>query len=263
MKSKSSTLESPANKALKHYLDDLLSVHINNQENDNSDTNQSKEEHSSLIRAQKLLQQANVVHDELFQPAEDSSVESKHEVLNKNTSLTEKTVAVDKENRTTADINTKGELYLSSDALRDRLPTTFQVLLCDIAGVTIAIPLVELGSIQKLGKLSSIAGKPMWFKGVFVKGEQTYNCIDASKWLVPEKHKSSQFKECDYKFGVQLGKTPFLLCCSEVNSTIEVSKDDIEWRENPKKRLWLAGLVKKQMCALIDSETMVEEVLSH
>lgn len=149
-----------------------------------------------------------------------------------------------------------------SISLRDALPERFQVLLCKVAGLTIAVPLVELGGIHELSKISKLAGKPDWFKGILIKGDMKYQCIDAARWIMPEKFSPERVKNIEYKFAIQLGKTPFILCCESVSSTIELNKSDIKWRTDDKKRPWLAGLLKEKMCALIDGARMVQVVLA-
>lgn len=44
----------------------------------------------------------------------------------------------------------------------------FQALFFDVAGLTVAVPLTELGGIHNMGKLNSLIGKPDWFMGVMV-----------------------------------------------------------------------------------------------
>ena len=146
-------------------------------------------------------------------------------------------------------------------SLQTSLSERFQVLLCKVAGLTIAVPLVELGGIHQLTKLSTIAGKPDWFKGILIKGDVKYQCIDAARWIMPEKVSAEMAKTIDYKFAIQLGKSPYVLCCESVSSTVELSKDEIKWRKDDIKRPWLAGLLKEKMCALIDGARMVQVVL--
>ncbi len=45
---------------------------------------------------------------------------------------------------------------------------SFQAMFFDVAGLTIAVPLIELGGIHKVSKTTSLVGKPDWFKGVMV-----------------------------------------------------------------------------------------------
>ena len=144
--------------------------------------------------------------------------------------------------------------------LQEHLEPRFQALLCEVAGLTLAIPLVELGGIHRLSKITNIVGKPCWFLGVLIKGSETFNCIDIAPWLAPQKYTPQLAQSNDYKFAVQLGKTPYVICCNSIDTTIELSKGDVKWRKQNSKQPWLAGLVKQQMCALIDGAKMVQLV---
>lgn len=145
--------------------------------------------------------------------------------------------------------------------LKEHLDNRFQVLLCEVAGLTLAIPLVELGGIHKLTKISPIVGKPEWFMGVLIKGSEKFQCIDTARWIMPEKYTPQLAEKLDYQFAIQLGKTPYVICCDSISTTIELSKDEVKWRVNDGKRPWLAGLLKEKMCALIDGARMVQVVL--
>lgn len=185
--------------------------------------------------------------------------------LNQENENSEINTRLDKENAENADIYSKqsnvGQMRSVSISLKDSLPNRFQVLLCEIAHVTIAIPLVELGGIHKLSKISALAKQPNWCLGLLVKGNDKFTCIDALTWLLgPQYAEKAQTR--NYQFGVQLGKSPYLLCCDNVSTTIEVCKDDIKWRENTQKRPWLQGMLKERMCALIDGAHMVNDVLA-
>jgi len=204
-------------------------------------------------QAERLLQQANdrqivMEADILAKAAEDYNA-LKNSLNDKENPALAETIEVDQ---------TRDPLV----PLEASLPARFQVLLCEVAGLTIAVPLVELGGIHQLTKISKLAGKPDWFKGILIKGENKYQCIDAARWIMPEKFSAEMAENIDYKFAIQLGKTPYLLCCESVSSTIELTKDDIKWRSEDLKRPWLAGLLKEKMCALIDSARMVQVVLN-
>ncbi|MGB3725114.1 MAG: chemotaxis protein CheW [Glaciecola sp.] len=149
----------------------------------------------------------------------------------------------------------------TSVSLNAFLESQFQVLLCEVAGVTLALPLVELGGIHKVTKITPIVGKPKWFLGVLVKGEQKYQCIDTAMWIMPERTIDRTSDDTEYKFAVQLGKTPFVLCCDKISTTITLNKDEVKWRDNSQNRPWLAGLLKEKMCALVDGAKMVQDVL--
>ena len=244
----------PANQALAHYFDDLTQDFA--QDDPNALAHEEK-----LNQAERLLARANSISSLI----NDSFATATESVGLQSIDYDEALVTCSTEN-IQSDPSLQNERNLhkgnhSQISLRDSLPNQFQVLLCDVAGVTIALPLVELGGIQKLTKITKIAKKPSWFMGVMLKGDEKLNCIDASAWIRPERYASQQNAQTNYQFAVQLGKTPYALCCDGVSTTLALSKDDIKWRENTKNTPWLVGLLKENMCALIDGAKMVQNVL--
>ncbi len=63
----------------------------------------------------------------------------------------------------------------------------FQTLFFDVAGLTIAVPLIELGGIHKVDKTTPLMGKPDWFKGVMLYRDEKINVVDTALWVMPEK----------------------------------------------------------------------------
>ena len=233
------------------------------------------DEHQQIIsqkvmNAQRLLNKANPIEAVLDLALASGAV--KDERLE----IKESSVAnQNKEKSDNADIISSEEIRSKDLSLKESLPANFQALLCEVSGVTIALPLIELGGIHKIDKLSMNAKKPSWFKGVLIKGDLQFNCIDAATWLVPQKYSNvnaaidnngkvgaSNVQESDYQFAVQLGKSEYALCCHSINNTIELTSNDVKWRSNSQKHPWLAGLLKEKMCALIDGAKMVQEVLT-
>ena len=149
----------------------------------------------------------------------------------------------------------------SQIALKEHLDERFQVLFCEVAGLVLALPLVELGGIHTLTKVSPIVGKPPWFMGLLIKGDDTYQCIDTARCIVPERYTSELQASIDYKFAIQLGKSPYVLCCEQISMTMTLNKSDVKWRGESTKRAWSAGVLKDKMCALVDGARMVQVVL--
>jgi len=161
-----------------------------------------------------------------------------------------------KENAAAVEIVNTG-IKTEPTSLRDRLPNRFQALLFEVDGLQLAIPLIELGGIFQMQTLNKIPGKPRWLMGMLVKSEMNYQCVNTALWMAPEKYSESQAEQLAYRYAVQLGKTAWVLACSNVQSTHELNYDDIQWRDQGKKRPWLAGMIKQKMCALIDANQLI------
>lgn len=133
----------------------------------------------------------------------------------------------------------------------------FQVLFFEAAGVTFGVPLTELGGIHRVTEISPLFGKPAWFAGIMIERERKLSAVDTAKWVLPGKEVTT-----DYKYLIMLGESAWGLSCEKLHGTQKLNRDDIKWRSEPGKRPWLAGMVKKRMCALLhvsELEAMLEQ----
>lgn len=266
----------PANKALRHFFDDLTQSKIPTMSEKGTHLESKSDEQliAKISQAERLLAKANTINDLLSDTVLEPSGENAELLASKSLKIvpddevnrlkqqkSSATVNENKENLEFAETYSKGQTRSLTISLKDSLSNQFKVLLFKIANMTIAIPLVELGGIHKISKISKVAKQPSWCKGIMVKGTEKFTCVDASSWLIPHKYDDGNDTVNECKFGVQLGKTSFLLCCNSISETVELSKDDVKWRENTSTKPWLAGLVKKEMCALMDGAQMVQDVL--
>jgi purine-binding chemotaxis protein CheW len=142
-------------------------------------------------------------------------------------------------------------------SLQDSLDERFQALFFEVGGLTLAVPLIELGGIHEITKIAPIIGEPEWFMGVMLKNDDSFNVIDSARWVMPEKYDDEMAKNLDYRFLINLGKTPWGLTCEKLINTVELNKSEVKWRNNSNKRPWLAGMVKDRMCALINVAELV------
>lgn len=131
----------------------------------------------------------------------------------------------------------------------------FQVLFFELAGLTFAIPLVELGGIHHLDStLNSLIGKPDWFSGVMAHGDSLYNIVDTCKWI----NVGNPIDTLSYTHYILLGSTEWGLSCEKLLGTETLTRDQIKWRKVKGKRPWLAGMVKEKMCALIHAQELIK-----
>jgi purine-binding chemotaxis protein CheW len=135
---------------------------------------------------------------------------------------------------------------------------SFQALFFKVAGLTLAVPLTELGGIHKLEKTSALLGKPKWFDGVMLHRDEKLNVVDTAQWVMPEKYNETLAESLNYQYLIMLGDSGWGLSCESLVNTVKLEQDDVKWREHHGKRPWLAGLVKEKMCALIDASQLVK-----
>lgn len=141
--------------------------------------------------------------------------------------------------------------------LQQVLDDEFQVLFFNVAGLTLAVPLVSLGGIVKLERINHIIGRPDWFLGVQTHREEQLNVVDTCAWVMPEKYHSQLAENVDYQYLVLLEGSNWGLTCESLVNAVKINKSQVNWRSKAGKRPWLAGVVKEQMCGILHVEALV------
>ncbi len=132
-----------------------------------------------------------------------------------------------------------------------KLPDEFQVLFFLVKGVRFAVPLVNLGGIFETPKLTKIAGRPVWYKGIADVRRTKLSLVDTMRWVKPE-----DSNEHDYQYMIVLDNSAWALGCDELEGNRVLRGDQIKFREKAGSRPWLAGIVKKEMCALLHVQAL-------
>lgn len=131
----------------------------------------------------------------------------------------------------------------------------FQVLFFELANITLAVPLIDLGGIYPLDdSLNSLFGKPSWFSGVMNHNGSMFNIVDTGLWINP----AASAETHNYSHYIVLGGTQWGISCEKLIATEVMTKDQIKWRQSAGKRPWVAGMVKHKMCALIHVQELVK-----
>ncbi|MEG3768437.1 chemotaxis protein CheW [Alteromonas sp. 14N.309.X.WAT.G.H12] len=136
--------------------------------------------------------------------------------------------------------------------VKEQLDEHFQALFFQVAGLTLAVPLITLGGIHRLDTISSLVGKPAWFKGVMLHREEKISVVDTAMWVMPEKYDQNLAETLNYQYLIMLGDSLWGLASDKLINTVTLTKDEVKWRKSGGKRPWLAGMVKERMCALVD-----------
>ncbi len=134
----------------------------------------------------------------------------------------------------------------------------FQAMFFNVAGLTIAVPLIELGGIHKMDKTTSLMGKPDWFKGVMLYRNEKINVVDTALWVMPEKCDEKLRNSLNYQYIIMLKDSPWGLMAENLVDTVILRQDEVKWLDTTNKRPWLAGLVKEKMCALLDVSALIQ-----
>jgi len=152
----------------------------------------------------------------------------------------------------------KSDGAVSVAKTKDYRNGSFQAMFFDVAGLIIAVPLIELGGIHNTDKTTSLMGKPDWFKGVMLHREDKINVVDTALWVMPEKCNETLINSLNYQYVIMLGNSKWGLMAEHLVDTVTLEQDEVKWLDKPGKRPWLAGLVKERMCALLNVDALIK-----
>ena len=110
---------------------------------------------------------------------------------------------------------------------------------------------------HQIEKVGPLFGKPDWFMGVMLHRDSKLNVVDSAKWVMPEKYDENLAESLNYRYLIMLGESEWGLASEKLVNTVNLTIDDVKWRESTGKRPWLAGMVKEKMCALVDVEELI------
>lgn len=131
----------------------------------------------------------------------------------------------------------------------------FDVLLFQVAGLTLAVPLIALGQIYPLtDNLAKIFGQADWFMGLMPTPVGQIRTINTALFVMPERYNPT-FAE-GARYVISIDGLDWGLAVDKVQQPTRLLPDEVTWRTDRSKRPWLAGTVKSAMCALLDIPQM-------
>ncbi|WP_095051777.1 CheW domain-containing protein [Pseudomonas sp. Irchel s3b2] len=138
----------------------------------------------------------------------------------------------------------------------------FECLLFDVAGLTLAVPLVCLGSIYSLAghELTPLFGQPEWFLGILPSQAGNLKVLDTARWVMPDRYRDDFRQGLQYVISVQ--GYEWGLAVHQVSRSLRLNPNEIKWRSHRGQRPWLAGTVIEHMCALLDVSALAELIAS-
>ncbi len=236
-------------KVMQNYLSELL-------------TDESEVVTDTIVEDKRLEQLLQNVSAEVSVPETITTI--KQQVTSK--PLVAKKVIVDKKQAEKVSIKPvdkplstrKSDAKVQAVKLKDYRNGNFQAMFFKVAGLTIAVPLIELGGIHKADKTNSLMGKPDWFTGVMLYRDDKINVVDTALWVMPEKCDEKLKNSLNYQYIIMLNDSQWGLSAEHLVDTVTLSQDDVKWLDAPSKRPWLAGLVKDRMCALLDVDALIQ-----
>lgn len=129
----------------------------------------------------------------------------------------------------------------------------FECLLFTVGGLSLAVPLVELGTIHRLDQhepVTHLFGQADWFMGLLRVKQGNVRVVDSARIVMPERYRADM--PDNYRFVISLHGVDWGLAIDNVSRSLKLHPDDVRWRGERSKRPWLAGTVVEHMCALLD-----------
>ena len=133
----------------------------------------------------------------------------------------------------------------------------FEALLFDVGGLTLAVPLISLGTINSLdGPITPLFGQPDWFLGILPTAAGNLKVLDTARWVMPERY-TSELQD-SLRFVISVQGHDWGMAVHGVSQSIRLKPEQVKWRSGQGKRPWLAGTVIDRMCALLDVEALAQ-----
>jgi len=137
----------------------------------------------------------------------------------------------------------------------------FEALLIDIQGLQIAIPTHYISGIVTWPHKTSPekTHSPDWYIADYKQAHQTIRVVNTSQIIFPSDY-SHTHNSAD--FIIVIADEKWGLSCNKVNNITTLSPDIVTWRENPGQRAWLAGVIPKQNCSILNIDALIQKLES-
>ncbi|OOZ42144.1 hypothetical protein BOW53_00775 [Solemya pervernicosa gill symbiont] len=135
----------------------------------------------------------------------------------------------------------------------------FQSLLFSVAGLKLAVPLARLnGVLNWSDEITPMPGHSEHFMGLLPHLDKNVKIVDTAGIVVPPE----RMKDGERQYGniILIGEGEWGLACDDIDEVITLGSDDVRWRTSKGKRAWLAGTVIEQMCALLNTDALAEQL---
>ena len=138
-----------------------------------------------------------------------------------------------------------------------------QAMLFKVAGLTLAVPLVDLNGVVEWNeeRVTTMPGHADFYLGLMSHLDHQIPVVDTARLVLPEnKRKLLAGEDPRQRITrvVLINDGRYGLACDEVNQVVTLKADAVRWRSVRTQRRWLAGTVVEHMCALVDATAFAE-----
>lgn len=134
----------------------------------------------------------------------------------------------------------------------------FQALIFKVAGLSLAVPLIELnGVVEWSDKVTEMPGHADFYLGILQHLGKSIPVVDTARLVFPADklavlNADKPRERVTHIVLIDGGR--WGLACDEVDEVIDLQCSEVKWRQQRSSRRWMAGTVIEKMCALIDSK---------
>ncbi|HHH43643.1 MAG TPA: chemotaxis protein CheW [Gammaproteobacteria bacterium] len=139
--------------------------------------------------------------------------------------------------------------------------TRFQVQLFEVAGITLAVPLVKLkGVVPNDQGLTPLPGHSPLFLGVVPYQGVNARVVDTARFILPQDRAARLDADVAARSVhlVMIDEGRWALACNAIGEVVELEANKVKWRGANSRRAWLAGTLIDRMCALLDIDALTE-----
>lgn len=137
--------------------------------------------------------------------------------------------------------------------------TAIRCLLFSVGAVSMAIPLKRLSRVQVLQQITAIVPRAEIYCGLLYSLGQQVRVVDTQRLIMPERY-DAEAAACYSHVIVMESATGssgvWGLAVNEIAESVVLDPGDIQWRKSGSKHSWLAGILRKRMCVLLDVDQL-------
>jgi len=151
------------------------------------------------------------------------------------------------------------KVVIEQDASKYWKQSPFQVLIFDVQGLKVALPLHELNGIFTYpeAKLPRLPGKPEWYLGLYQHQEYRSQVVDTAHVILPD---GFQHTPIPPNYIILIDNHKWGLACNDIIEVTTLSPDEVKWRKQLGNRPWLAGTVISRMCSILNVAMLAEQL---
>lgn len=177
------------------------------------------------------------------------------------------TVAAEAATAVPVDMADRSPAKTAAKAAENKIPdwaqNRFQCLSFTVAGLTLAAPLEKLhGIVEWQAEITALPGYANWFMGLLQNRGENVRVIDTAQIIMPDGRRPDARPVLErIKYVVLIDGGRWGLAVDSIGQVLTLETDGVRWRGERSKRPWLAGTAVEQMCAVLDMDSLSEQLL--